>query len=157
MAQIEVEPVRARGAHVSMQVLDGEFRPFAAKEVTILLSKPAAGIEPVRRDAASVGTPNWRIDDLRVPVGGRWTLRVEILISDFEKEILEDDVLLRARQPDRIVSASLAQIHSDPTARSQPDANQSFFIALPRAACCCRARRRGRGTPRASGCGSRRR
>jgi copper transport protein len=94
MAQIEVEPVRARGAEVAIQVLDGEFHPLAAKAVAIFLSNPGAGIEPVRRDAESVGTPNWRIDDLRIPIAGRWKLRVDILVDDFDKETLEDDVLL---------------------------------------------------------------
>lgn len=94
MAQIEIEPVRARGADVSIEVLDGEFHPLAAKEVTIFLSNAEAGIEPVKRAAESVGIPNWRIDDLRIPVAGRWKLRVDVLINDFEKETLEDDVLL---------------------------------------------------------------
>ena len=93
MAQIEVAPVRARGADVGIEVLDGSFQPFLAKGVTIFLSNSAAGIEPVRRDA-SPGSSNWRIDDLRIPIAGRWTLRVDILISDFEKETLEDDVSL---------------------------------------------------------------
>jgi copper transport protein len=94
MAQIEVEPVRARGAAMSIEVLDGTFHPLAAKEVTIFLSNAAAGIEPVRRDAVSTGASSWRIDDLRIPIPGRWTLRVDILINDFEKETLADDVLL---------------------------------------------------------------
>jgi copper transport protein len=94
MAQIEIEPVRARGAAVNIEILDHAFQPLAVKEVAILLSNAAAGIEPVRSHAVSVGTPNWRIDDLRIPLAGRWTLRVEVLISDFEKEVLEDDVLL---------------------------------------------------------------
>jgi copper transport protein len=94
MAQIEVEPVRARGAEVAIQVLDGEFHPLAAKAVTIFLSNRDAGIEPVRRDASSIGTPNWRIEDLRIPIAGRWKLRVDILVDDFDKETLEDDVLL---------------------------------------------------------------
>jgi copper transport protein len=94
MAQIDVEPVRARGAAVSIEVLDGMFQPLAAKEVAIFLSNAAAGIEPVRRDAVSAGASSWRIDDLRIPIAGRWTLRVDILINDFEKETLADDVLL---------------------------------------------------------------
>jgi copper transport protein len=95
MAQIDVEPVRARGADVSIAVLDGNFHPFAAKGVTIFLSNAAAGIEPVRRNADSGGdASSWRVDDLRIPVAGRWTLRVDILVNDFEKETLEDDVLL---------------------------------------------------------------
>src|SRR5262245_23211752 len=95
MAQIEFEPVRARGAKVSVLLLDGELRPLAAKEVTLVFANPAAGIEPVRRDAVSEGEANWRIDDLRIPVAGRWLIRVEILISDFDKMTLEDQAELR--------------------------------------------------------------
>jgi copper transport protein len=94
MAQIEVEPVRARGADMTIEVLDGAFHPLAAKAVTVFLSNSAAGIEPVRRDAEPAGDTSWHIGDLRIPLAGRWTLRVDILVNDFEKETLEDDVLL---------------------------------------------------------------
>src|SRR5262249_13526520 len=94
MAQVEIEPARARGAKVNVLLLDGELRPLAAKELTLVFSNPAAGIEPVRREAVDAGDANWVIDDLRIPVAGRWRLRVEILISDFEKVVLEDQVEL---------------------------------------------------------------
>ena len=79
---------------MSIQVLDGELRPLAAKEVTLVFSNPAAGIEPVRRIAANEDDSLWRIDDLRNPLAGRWRLRVEILISDFDRVVLDDDVEL---------------------------------------------------------------
>jgi copper transport protein len=94
MAQIDIEPARGRGAQADILVLDGEVRPLAAKEVTFVMSNPAAGIEPLRRNAIQVGDSEWRIDGLRVPVAGRWRLRVEILISDFEKVTVEDDAEL---------------------------------------------------------------
>ncbi|HWF96689.1 MAG TPA: CopD family protein [Xanthobacteraceae bacterium] len=94
MVQIEVEPVRARGAEMSIDVLDPAFHPLAAKAVTIFLSNAKSGIEPLHRDADRLTDSGWRIDDLRIPIAGRWTLRVDVLISDFEKETLEDDVLL---------------------------------------------------------------
>jgi copper transport protein len=94
MAQIEVDPVRARGAEMSIEILDGTFHPLNVKAVTIFLANAGAGIEPERRDAERVGDSSWRIDDLRIPLAGRWTLRVDVLINDFEKETLEDDVLL---------------------------------------------------------------
>ena len=34
----------------------------------------------------------WRVDGLRIPVAGRWTVRVDILINDFEKIVLEDEI-----------------------------------------------------------------
>ena len=94
MAQIEVTPVRARGADVAIEVLDGKFQPLVAKAVTLFLSNSTEGIEPIRRDAESLGGDAWRVEDLRIPVGGRWRLRVDILIDDFDKESLDDDVLL---------------------------------------------------------------
>ncbi len=95
MAQIEIERDRADSASARIQVLDGAFRPLAAKEVTLVLANPAAGIEPLRRAAARAeGEASWRVDDLRIPVGGRWTLRVEVLITDFDKAMLEDTVML---------------------------------------------------------------
>ena len=102
MAQIEIERAKQRSPQASVLVLDGAFQPLAAKEVTLVLANPAAGIEPMRMNATRAGasgetgaaTSDWRIDDLRIPVAGRWNLRVEILISDFEKRIIEDTVTL---------------------------------------------------------------
>jgi copper transport protein len=93
MAEIEIER-NGEAARASVLVLDGAFRPFAVKEVTLVLANPTAGIEPMRRIATRAGETNWRIDDLRIPVAGRWNLGVEILISDFEKVTVEDTVAL---------------------------------------------------------------
>jgi copper transport protein len=102
MAQIEIERSKQQSPQASVLVLDGAFQPLAAKEVTLVLANPAAGIEPIRINATRAGasgetsaaTSGWRIGDLRIPVAGRWNLRVEILISDFEKRIVEDTVTL---------------------------------------------------------------
>jgi copper transport protein len=93
MAEIEIKR-NGEAAGASLLLLDGAFRPLAAKEVTLVLANPAAGIEPMRRIARRAGETNWRIDDLRIPVAGRWTLGVEILISDFDKVTVEDTVAL---------------------------------------------------------------
>ena len=46
----------------------------------------------MRRDAVSEGDANWRIDNLHIPVAGRWQLQVEILVSDFDKLVLNQEV-----------------------------------------------------------------
>src|SRR6266508_3934041 len=94
MAQIELTPEEPRGARVSLLVLDGEFRPLAAKEVALVLSNVTAGIEALRRAAVSEGASTWRIEEVRIPVAGPWLVRVEILISDFEKVTLEETVAM---------------------------------------------------------------
>jgi copper transport protein len=92
MAQIEIESERGRSANLSVLLLDAELRRLDAKELTLVFANPTAGIEAIRRDAVSEGDANWRIDDLRVPVAGRWQLQVEILVSDFDKLMLNTEV-----------------------------------------------------------------
>jgi copper transport protein len=94
MAQIGVSPVRDHGASISVAVTDADEHPIAAKEVELVIWNPGAGIEPIRRSAISEGGGAWRIAGLRIPVAGVWRMRVEILIGDFDKVMLEDNVEL---------------------------------------------------------------
>ena len=95
MAQIDLTPERGRGAAVSILVTDDDFRPIAAaKEVDLVIWNPGAGIEPIRRTATRESVSQWRISGLRIPVAGVWRMRVEILINDFEKVMIEDNVEL---------------------------------------------------------------
>jgi copper transport protein len=59
-----------------------------------LLSKPEVGIEPMRLMATHVADTVWRIEGAQIPVLGRWHLRIEVLVSDFEKVMLDDDIEL---------------------------------------------------------------
>jgi copper transport protein len=102
MAQIDIERNEPGRAQANVLVLDGAFQPLAVKEVTLVFANPGAGIEPFRRSAtraaeniaSDASTTTWRIDDLRIPVAGRWNVRVELLVSDFDKAMIEDTVTL---------------------------------------------------------------
>jgi copper transport protein len=98
MADIAFTRQRPRGADVRVLVLDGAFRPLAAKDVTLLLANPTAGIEPLRANAAREEDNLWRIENLRIPLEGQWNLKVEIWINDFEKVTL-DEVVTLPRMP----------------------------------------------------------
>jgi copper transport protein len=90
MAEIELD----RRQRARLVVLDGEFRPLAVKEVALVVSNPTADIEPMRRMAKQAGENDWRIEQLPIPIAGRWNVRVEMLIGDFEKLTIEDTVTL---------------------------------------------------------------
>ncbi len=76
-------------------MLDGAFRPLAVKEVTLVLANPSAGLEPMRRAGVHSGSDDtWRIDDVRIPVAGRWDVGIEVLINDFEQATVKDAVML---------------------------------------------------------------
>ncbi|TSD87823.1 copper resistance protein CopC [Mycobacterium sp. KBS0706] len=95
MADLTVTPGRAGPVAASIVVMTGDFGPLDAKEVTLVLSNPGAGIEPIRRKAAKAGDGSWRVDGLIIPVSGRWTARIDVLISDFEIAKLEDAIDIR--------------------------------------------------------------
>lgn len=94
MADVTMEPGRVGLSQVRIAVLRGDFTPFQPKEVTLVLANPAAGIEPIRRQA-ELRDSVWQIDALPLPVAGRWQVRVDVLVSDFEKQVLEDSVDIR--------------------------------------------------------------
>jgi copper transport protein len=94
MASINLRPERGRGTSLSIAVSDADERPIAAKELEIVIWNPGAGIEPIRRSATPESDGEWRVVGLHIPIGGVWRMRVEILISDFDKVMLEDNVEL---------------------------------------------------------------
>ncbi|NRQ13022.1 copper resistance CopC/CopD family protein [Ensifer sesbaniae] len=92
MVLIEVLPGRMGEVDVSINVLTGESEPLAAKEVTLILSKLDSGIEPFKRIAVRRGEADWGVDRMAIPLPGLWQLRVDILINDFEKVTLSDEI-----------------------------------------------------------------
>jgi copper transport protein len=92
MADVTIARNRAGGRLITLTILDGQFGPLAAKEVALVLSHRAAGIEPLRLRANHVEATIWRIEDVRLPLAGRWQASVEILVNDFEKVTIEHEV-----------------------------------------------------------------
>jgi copper transport protein len=89
MAHLIVAPPKVGPATVSIEIFDADFLPLDAKEVTLVLSNLAAGVEPLKRRATKPDNRPWRVDNLVIPVAGQWTARIDILVSDFEMVKLE--------------------------------------------------------------------
>lgn len=95
MADLSITPGHAGPVAASMIIMSGDFGPLDAKEVTLVLSKPDSGIEPLKRAATRPGDGSWRVDNLIIPVSGRWTVRIDILISDFDMVKIEAPIDIR--------------------------------------------------------------
>jgi copper transport protein len=95
MADLTLTPGRRGRSEVEIMIRDGNFQPITPKGVTLVFSQPAAGIEPLRREAAAISDARWRVDNVVLPTAGRWRLQIEVLIDDFQKISLEDDILIR--------------------------------------------------------------
>ncbi len=97
MADVTFEPGRMGVARVSIVVMTGAFGDLDAKEVRLTLENRLAGIEAISRPATKTRDEVWRIEAFPIPSGGRWTVQVDILINDFEKVNLEDQINIRDR------------------------------------------------------------
>ncbi|RWB74069.1 MAG: copper resistance protein CopC [Mesorhizobium sp.] len=96
MADLSITPGHPGTVAASMVIMTGDFGPLDAKQVTLVLSKPDSGIEPIKRPARKPGDGTWRVDNLVIPLPGRWKARLDILVSDFEAVKIEAPIDIRS-------------------------------------------------------------
>jgi len=84
MAEVSITPGHTGPVTASITVMTGNFEPLDPKEITLVLSKPDSGIEPLKRPARRVGDGTWKVEDLVIPLPGKWTAGLDVLVSDFD-------------------------------------------------------------------------
>ena len=92
MFQVLVSPGKAGLDDFVLQLMTGEATPLKAKEATLTLSLPERGIEPMERDAELGPDGYWHVRRVELPFAGRWHVRIDALVTDFEKITLEDEL-----------------------------------------------------------------
>ncbi|MBN8961957.1 MAG: CopD family protein [Rhizobiales bacterium] len=94
MADVTLSPGHAGPIRITIQLRTPDERLLDAKGLSVTLSNPAAGIEPSTAEAQPAGEGQWRVA-MAAPVPGQWTLRLDILISDFDNLSVEAPVLIK--------------------------------------------------------------
>jgi copper transport protein len=97
MFQVLISPGKVGVDHFVLQLMNGEGALLSAREATLTLSLPERGIEPFERKAVPGADGYWSVRGVAIPFAGRWHLRIDALVSDFEKITLEDDFDVPAR------------------------------------------------------------
>jgi copper transport protein len=92
MFQVLVSPGTVGTDSFVLQLMNGDASPLEAKEVTLFLSLPERGIEPLERKAVLGADGYWHVSDVPLPYAGHWHMRIDALITDFKKITLEDDL-----------------------------------------------------------------
>jgi len=90
IAEIEITPAAA-GRNLIVVRLDLAADP---KEVAIELSNPAAGIEPIRRPM-TYDNGAYVLEGPELAVPGAWTIRLDVLVTDFDKASFETEIPVR--------------------------------------------------------------
>ncbi|MDH2353554.1 CopD family protein [Bradyrhizobium sp. SSUT18] len=92
MFQVLVSPGKAGIDDFVLQLMTGEGAVLEAKEATLTLSLPERGIEPMERNALLGPDGYWHVRKVELPFAGRWHMRIDALVTDFEKITLEDEL-----------------------------------------------------------------
>lgn len=92
MAHLSLSPGRAGRVTATIAIMSNEAEAIEPNEVTLAVAKPGSGLEPLARPAHRMSDGAWRVDDLIIPLAGKWSARVEILVGDFERIRLEGPV-----------------------------------------------------------------
>jgi copper transport protein len=95
MVDVTLKPGRAGPTGVELYFQTGDFAPLTPKEVAVRFSQPGAGVEAIERKAVAGPDGIWRAGPLVLQPPGTWEVRVDALITDFSKAILEDRIELR--------------------------------------------------------------
>jgi copper transport protein len=91
MFQVLIAPGRVGTDGFVLQLMNTDGSLLHAKEAMLTLSIPSRGIEDIERPAVLGPDGFWRVDNVPLAVPGRWHMRIDALVTDFEKITLEDD------------------------------------------------------------------
>jgi len=91
MFQVLISPGRVGTDSFVLQLMNGDGSPLSAKEATLTLNLPDRGIEAIERPAILGPDGFWHVGDVPLSIAGRWHIRIDALVTDFEKITLEDD------------------------------------------------------------------
>lgn len=84
---VTVDPARTGVNRVTLHLAQADGTPFDPKELTLEIAQPDAGIERITRRLIRTGPGAYRLDGLTLPIAGRWEVRIDALIDDFEKAV----------------------------------------------------------------------
>jgi copper transport protein len=94
MANVTISPGSAGPVEIAVQLETADERPFTAMGLTVTLSNPDLGIEPIAAQAQYADDGTWHVR-MTAPVAGRWMLGLGILVSDFDKVSVEAPILIK--------------------------------------------------------------
>ena len=92
MFQVLVSPGRVGSDDFVLQLMNGDGTLLHAKEATLTLSLPERGIDEIERQGMLGADHFWHLKNVPLTVPGRWHVRIDALVTDFEKITLEDDI-----------------------------------------------------------------
>lgn len=93
MAMVTIDPGIAGTVCLDAMISDIEHNPKQAQAVSVIISNPVLGIEPIKQEATEADGI-WTVEDLSIPIAGIWQLEVEVRVSRFELVRLRGELII---------------------------------------------------------------
>ena len=94
-AIIEVSPGRAGHNRVLVDILDRDGQSFEPRELTFEIAHPDTGVTGLRRALKPRREGGFVLEGPEFAMPGRWKIRLQVLVGDFELETLTTEVTIR--------------------------------------------------------------
>jgi copper transport protein len=94
MANVTVSPAHAGPVDITIQLETVDERPLQASAVSVTLSSAKAGVKAQTIRATKTNESEWHVKT-SLPVRGRWTLGLGILISDTDRIDVAAPILVK--------------------------------------------------------------
>ncbi|WP_448203702.1 copper resistance CopC/CopD family protein [Azospirillum sp. sgz302134] len=94
-AIITLTPARPGPNRVEARIAQQDGTPLNAMGASVSLALLSAGIEPIARDLTPVEPGVYAVDGVELPVAGAWSVRLDVLVSDFEKAPFRTEIPVR--------------------------------------------------------------
>ena len=98
MFQVLISPGKVGSDDFVLRLMTGNGSLLPAKDATLTVSLPERGIEPMERAAKAGPDGDWHVRGVPLPQPGRWHMQIDALVTDFEKNTLEDDFDVRSKR-----------------------------------------------------------
>lgn len=94
-AFVSLEPARPGANFLMVRLTGADGALIEPIEITVEIANEALGIEPLRRDLDPIGAGHFALTGDEFSLPGTWQVRVDALITDFDKEIFRADIDVR--------------------------------------------------------------
>lgn len=102
MADLLYQPATPeQPATLTLYLSAPDLSPLPAQELQVAFSNPETGIEPINYLAQRVETGVWQVSGITLPPQQRWQIRIDALISDFDRIRLDTDLSLQTNSHNR--------------------------------------------------------
>ena len=115
-AEFDVQPAREGQAKtLTLRLRGPDGQALAAQDVDVVFSNASAGIEPIVFHAQPSPDGGWQVGHIELPYQQSWDVRIEALISDFERITLTT----RLQPPDQQSKTSTKQSTTSASTKEQ--------------------------------------